>query len=132
MQPQYPCGRCNLCVSGDYIHCEDGHNYKEFTGREHGASTMAQYILKPSWILSKIPDDVSYEHASLACCALGPSFNAFEKMNVNSFDTVLITGIGPRWIRRDHECEVSGALASSLWSRFRGALNEQRKWARLP
>lgn len=95
VQPQYPCGKCRLCVSGEYIHCEDGYNFKEFTGRGNGGSTMAQFILKPSWILSKIPDDVSYEHASLACCALGPSFNAFEKMDVNSFDTVLITGIGP-------------------------------------
>ena len=95
VQPQYPCGKCNLCVSGDYIHCEDGYNFEEFTGRRDGAATMAQYTLKPSWLLPKIPDDVSYEHASLACCALGPSFNAFEKMGVNSFDTVLITGIGP-------------------------------------
>lgn len=95
VQPQHPCGKCRLCISGDYIHCEDGHNFREFTGRGEGGSTMAQYILKPSWILSRIPEDVSYEHASLACCALGPSFNAFETMEVNSFDTVLITGIGP-------------------------------------
>jgi len=56
---------------------------------------MAQYIVKPTFILQKIPDDVSYERASLACCGLGPSFGAFQQMDLNTFDTVLITGLGP-------------------------------------
>ncbi|MDD9974673.1 MAG: zinc-binding dehydrogenase [Candidatus Poribacteria bacterium] len=72
VMPQYPCGKCALCTDGDYIHCENNYNFEEFVGTRHGSATMAQYILKPSWLLPKIPDDVSYEHASLACCALGP------------------------------------------------------------
>ena len=55
---------------------------------------MAQYLLKPDWILPKIPDGVSYEHASLALCGLGPSFGAFDAMNLSASDTVLITGLG--------------------------------------
>ena len=70
---------------------------------------MAQYILKPSWLLPKIPDNVSYEHASLACCALGPSYRAFDEMGVNATHTVLITGIGPVGF---------GAITNA---RFRGA-----------
>jgi threonine dehydrogenase-like Zn-dependent dehydrogenase len=38
---------------------------------------------------------MSYVHASLACCALGPSFGAFREMRLDAFDTVLITGAGP-------------------------------------
>jgi threonine dehydrogenase-like Zn-dependent dehydrogenase len=56
---------------------------------------MAQYLLKPAWLLPAIPEDVSYERASLACCALGPSFGAFQAMGLSAFDTVLITGLGP-------------------------------------
>lgn len=109
VMPQYPCGKCALCIDGDYIHCENNYNFEEFVGTRHGSATMAQYILKPSWLLPKIPDDVSYEHASLACCALGPSYRAFDEMGVNATHTVLITGIGPVGF---------GAIANA---RFRGA-----------
>jgi threonine dehydrogenase-like Zn-dependent dehydrogenase len=93
--PQYPCGKCPLCVSGDYIYCEHTYNFAEFTGSPEGSATMAQYLLKPSWLLPPIPEGMSYEHASLACCALGPTFGPMDTMNVNAFDTVLITGAGP-------------------------------------
>lgn len=95
VMPQYPCGKCHLCVAGDYIHCEHTINVRDFTGNPEGSATYAQYLIKPDWILPAIPDDVSYERASLACCALGPSFGAFHKMSVGAFDTVLVTGLGP-------------------------------------
>ena len=109
VMPQYPCGKCVLCTDGDYIHCENNYNFEEFVGSGYGSATMAQYILKPSWLLPKIPDNVSYEHASLACCALGPSYRAFDEMGVNATHTVLITGIGPVGF---------GAITNA---RFRGA-----------
>ncbi|MFJ5761344.1 zinc-binding dehydrogenase [Neobacillus sp. NPDC093182] len=87
VMPQYPCGECEYCLSGSYIYCEHNMDYH--------AGTMSQYIAKPSWLLQKISDGVSYEKASLACCGLGPSHGAFEEMGINAFTTVLITGIGP-------------------------------------
>ena len=95
VMPQYPCGKCELCVSGDYIHCENSHDFSAFVGAPEGRATYAQYILKPSWLLPRIPDGLSYERASLAMCALGPSFGAFDLMGIDAFDTVLITGTGP-------------------------------------
>ena len=95
VMPQYPCGVCDLCVAGDYIHCQDSYNFEDFTGAPDGRATMAQYIVKPDWVLPKIPDGVSYERGSLACCALGPSFGAFQRMGLAVFDTVLVTGLGP-------------------------------------
>jgi len=95
VQPQYPCGKCRLCVAGDYIHCQHTVNFQEFTGGPEGRATYAQYVLKPSWLLSPIPDGVPYEKAGLAICGLGPSFGAFDAMGLDAFDTVLITGIGP-------------------------------------
>ena len=95
VMPQYPCGKCEFCISGEYIHCEKILDIKGFTGSEEGNETYAQYILKPSWLLPKIPDHISYEHASMLCCGLGPTFGAMELMNVDSFDTILITGLGP-------------------------------------
>jgi len=95
VMPQYPCGKCVLCVAGDYIHCENSYDFAQFTGSREGSATYAQYLLKPSWLLPPIPDDVSYERASLACCGLGPSFGAFQSMGLSAFDTVLIAGAGP-------------------------------------
>lgn len=109
VMPQCPCGICALCVAGDYIHCEHTYDLAQFTGSREGSATYAQYLLKPSWLLPPIPDDVSYERASLACCGLGPSFGAFQSMGLSAFDTVLITGAGPVGL---------GALVNA---RYRGA-----------
>ena len=95
VMPQYPCGHCSLCLKGDYIYCEHSHTIKEFTGRPEGDSTFAQFILKPIWLLPKIPDGMSYDHAAMLCCGLGPTFGAMGRMNVGSSDTILITGMGP-------------------------------------
>lgn len=109
VQPLYACGTCDLCIAGDYIHCQDTISFSEFIGSEEGCATYMQYLLKPDWQLSRIPDDVPYENAALACCALGPSFGAFERMAVSAFDTVLITGLGPV------------GLGATLNAAFRGA-----------
>jgi L-iditol 2-dehydrogenase len=109
VMPQYPCGKCSLCVAGDYIHCEDNADVARFTGTPEGSATMAQYLVKPAWLLPPIPEGLSYERASLACCALGPSFGAFQAMGLSAFDTVLITGLGPVGL---------GAVVNA---RFRGA-----------
>ncbi|MCZ7542985.1 MAG: alcohol dehydrogenase catalytic domain-containing protein [Anaerolineae bacterium] len=95
VMPAYPCGRCRLCIAGDYIHCEHMVDFAALAGSLEGSATYAQYLLKPDWLLPAIPDGVSYEHASLACCALGPTFGALHAMGVGAFDTVLITGAGP-------------------------------------
>jgi L-iditol 2-dehydrogenase len=95
VMPQYPCGICDLCLAGEYIHCEKVVGIEDFTGSPEGTDTYAEYLLKPDWLLPKIPEGISYDHASMLCCGLGPTFGAMERMNVNAFDTVLLTGMGP-------------------------------------
>jgi L-iditol 2-dehydrogenase len=107
--PLYGCGRCALCLSGDYIHCQQQPDFTAATGQTDGRSTMAQYMLKQDWLLMPIPDSVSYEHGALACCGIGPSFGAMERMGVSAFDTILITGLGPV------------GLGAIINARFRGA-----------
>ncbi len=94
VMPQFACGKCRLCCSGDYIHCQHNTDFAAFFGTQDGSATYAQYLVKPSWLLPIIPDGVPYERASLACCALGPTFGAFDLMDVDRFDTVMITGAG--------------------------------------
>jgi len=95
VMPQFPCGTCSLCIRGEYIHCQKCIDIKEFTGSTHGTDTYAQFILKPDWLLPQIPEAMSYDHAGMLCCGLGPTFGAMERMGTSAFDTVLITGMGP-------------------------------------
>ncbi len=93
--PLYGCGCCALCVCGDYIHCQDVLQGAAFAPGGPGHPTYAQYITKPDWLLPKVPDGVTFDHAALACCGLGASFGAMQLMAVNAFTTILITGAGP-------------------------------------
>jgi L-iditol 2-dehydrogenase len=95
VMPGWPCGKCELCLSGEYIHCRSWYDYKGFTGLETDGDTHVQYLLKQDWLLAPIPDGVSYEMGALACCGLGPTFGALDRLNASAFDTVLITGAGP-------------------------------------
>ena len=95
VMPQYPCGNCYLCDSGEYIHCLNTFDIKSFTGIQYGASTLAEYIVKPSWLLPKIPDELTYDEASMICCGLGPTYGAIDRIDLKKEDTVLITGMGP-------------------------------------
>jgi L-iditol 2-dehydrogenase len=107
--PQYPCGKCDLCMSGDYVFCENNYDFEEFIGTKNGIGTFAQYVLKPDWLLPSIPDGVSFEHATMAIDGIGASFGAFQAINIGASDTVLITGLGPV------------GLGGVVNARFRGA-----------
>ena len=95
VMPQTPCGLCELCLDGEYIHCQDIASPPPASGEEEGRATMAQFMLKQDWLLVPIPDGISYDHASMACCGLGPTFGAVQRAGVGPDDVLLITGLGP-------------------------------------
>ena len=95
VMPALGCGACALCRAGDYIHCEGAAALAALPQVRAGSATYSQYLLKQDWLLPKIPDGVSYAHASLACCGIGPSFGAMQAMQIDAFTTLLITGAGP-------------------------------------
>ncbi len=95
VQPQTGCGRCSLCRAGDHIHCAYQRDLLNETGSAAGTATYAQFLLKPEYLLTPVPDDVDLDTAAMACCGLGPTFGAMERMGVMAFDTVIITGMGP-------------------------------------
>lgn len=95
VMPQYPCGRCALCLQGEYIHCQQLVDVGAVTGSTSGTATYAQFLLKQDWLLVPIPDGMSYDHAAMACCGLGPTFGAMQRMGVGAFHTLLVTGLGP-------------------------------------
>ena len=109
VQPLNTCGKCTLCRTGNYIHCEQGRDLLAVTGCAAGIATIAEYTLKAEALLTPIPDDISDDHAAMACCGLGPTFGAMQLIAVDAFDTLLITGLGPV------------GLGGVINARFRGA-----------
>ncbi len=119
VMPQNPCGVCPLCLAGEYIHCQDVADFAALHGSREGSATMAQYLLKQSHQLVPIPQGMSYDHASMACCGLGPTFGALERVGAGVLDTVLITGLGPVGLGGVINASFRGArvigVESNLW-----------------
>lgn len=114
VMPQYPCGYCKLCLSGEYIHCENVVDPLEKCSCSSGVATYSQYVIKQDWLLLPIPDTMSYDEASMACCGLGASFGAVNLLKINSTDTVLITGLGPVGLGAIINCISLGAKVIGL------------------
>jgi L-iditol 2-dehydrogenase len=95
VMPQTSCGVCDLCLAGEYIHCQQAPKPDELGIYQHGTGTYAQYVIKQDRFLVPLPDAISFDHGSMACCGLGPTFGAMQRMNVGSGETVMVTGIGP-------------------------------------
>jgi L-iditol 2-dehydrogenase len=95
VMPQYPCGECDLCETGDYIHCQNISDPLQKYHFEYGTGTLADHIIKPDWLLIPIPDDITFDEASMACCGLGPALGAGKALDISEGQNVLITGAGP-------------------------------------
>ena len=116
VMPQNGCGQCDLCLAGEHIRCQTPRNPFQECGTETGRATYAQYCMQQDWLLYPVPDDISIEHASMACCGLGPTFNAVNKMNVTPLDTVLISGLGAVGLGGVVNARVRGARVIGLES----------------
>ena len=86
LNPLSGCGECRYCRSGHCIYCPNKPKWH---------THFAQYVLVQDFVCTKLPEDISYDIGSLACCALGPAFSSMNRMNVRAFDNLLITGLGP-------------------------------------
>jgi L-iditol 2-dehydrogenase len=87
------CNQCEACRTGYYNRCERrqvlGVSTPDF--KRHGA--FAEYVVVPWWIVSKIPDNLSFIHAAL----LEPvsiGVHAANRAPISADDTVLIIGAG--------------------------------------
>lgn len=94
VMPHAGCGACPACEAGEHIHCTEQRNLLAETGSSSGIGTYSDCLLKPDYLLHKVPDDIETDHAAMAVCALGPSFTAMERMGVVAGETVLVSGCG--------------------------------------
>ena len=102
------CNKCEQCRQGYYNRCEKrqvlGVSVPAF--KRHGA--FAEYVAVPWWIVSKIPDDLSFIHAAL----LEPvsiATHAANRAPILSSDTVVIIGAGTIGLFVLQACKLKGA-----------------------
>jgi threonine dehydrogenase-like Zn-dependent dehydrogenase len=86
LNPLSGCGTCELCLTGNYIYCPDKPPF---------GTHFAQFVKIQDFVCTVLPEDISYDVGSMACCALGPAFSSIKRMNLKAFDTLLVTGLGP-------------------------------------
>ena len=87
------CNKCQSCRKGLYNRCEKrrvlGVSTPEF--RRHGA--FAEYVAVPWWIVSKIPDNMSFTQAALLePASIGT--HAGNRAPISTNDTVVVIGAG--------------------------------------
>jgi len=87
------CNKCQPCRKGLYNRCEKrqvlGVSTQEF--KRHGA--FAEYVAVPWWIVSKIPENMSFTQAALLePVSIGT--HAANRAPISSNDTVVVIGAG--------------------------------------
>lgn len=116
VMPQNGCGRCEWCLAGEHIHCPNPRDPLAVCGCATGRATYAQYCLQQDWLLHPAPAGISIDHAAMACCGLGPTFNAMQMMAVGALDTVLISGLGAVGLGAVVNAAVRGARVFGIES----------------
>src|ERR1019366_8940635 len=86
VMPQDACGACSLCLAGNNIRCQSPRDPLDVCSSQTGRATYAELCIQHDWLLLGVPDDISIDHAGMACCGLGPAFGAMQRMDVNSTD----------------------------------------------
>ncbi len=109
------CGHCDNCKQGHYTVClnygKDGHDGGLDMGHRHygfywqGAN--AEYNVYKTSALHKIPDNVSYDVASMSDCA-GVAFHGVQLAGVTPGGTSVVIGPGPIGLCAMMECKALG------------------------
>ncbi len=106
--PNYGCGTCNQCVSGDSHLCRQS----EAIGVTIDGG-FAEYIRIPAPAvrqgnISPLSESISFAEAALAE-PLSCVYNAYEKVGVYPGDTVLVIGAGPIGLMHARMAFLAGA-----------------------
>ncbi|WP_025130018.1 2,3-butanediol dehydrogenase [Pseudomonas sp. PH1b] len=89
VEPEYRCGECSYCRMGQYNLCQS----MGFIGLM-GDGGFAEQALVPSYMLHRLPDNVSFKQAAV----LEPAAVALHALNQSSLmagDSCAVFGLGP-------------------------------------
>jgi len=90
VEPGFPCGVCDLCLSGNYNVCDK----VDFFGTPPIDGAFQEYVTAPERFVFPIPDEMSYEEGAF----VEPTAVAVHSVNRGSVtlgDVALVIGAGP-------------------------------------
>ncbi|MHA1910849.1 MAG: alcohol dehydrogenase catalytic domain-containing protein [Candidatus Kariarchaeaceae archaeon] len=83
------CGKCYYCISGSEQFCLKG----KMIGKDVNGG-YAEFIAVPTRGIFKLPDSLSFEHASVMMCSSATSLHALKKTSFQPGETLAIFGMG--------------------------------------
>ena len=116
VEPGETCGHCRHCKSGHYNLCRD----VRFLATPGNKGAFAEYLVMGADMVFKIPDDMSYEVASLSE-PLSVGIHACQLAKVKPGERLLVLGGGPIGIMA-----VAAALAFGVTDITLGDIQENR------
>jgi L-iditol 2-dehydrogenase len=138
------CNKCESCLAGLFNRCDKrqvlGVSVPAF--KRHGA--FAEYVAVPSWIVSKIPDELSFVHAALLePASIGT--HAANRAPISNDDTVVVIGTGTIGLFILQAARLRGAakviavdinefrldLAKKIWRRSSGPTSSSTRSSRI-
>ncbi len=98
------CGKCQYCVRGSEQFCEQG----KMIGKDVDGG-YAEYIAVPTRGIIRLPDSISFEHASVMMCSSATSLHALKKTRFKPGETIAIFGLGGLGISAMQLAKIFGA-----------------------
>jgi (R,R)-butanediol dehydrogenase / meso-butanediol dehydrogenase / diacetyl reductase len=89
VEPNYRCGACPRCASGEYNICR----HFGFAGLM-GDGGMAERAVVPGYMLHRLPDAVAFEQAAVLEPA-AVALHALRRSGMRPGETVAVVGLGP-------------------------------------
>ncbi|MFC7020340.1 MULTISPECIES: NAD(P)-dependent alcohol dehydrogenase [Haloarcula] len=90
IEPGVPCRRCEFCKRGEYHLCAD----ITFMATPPDDGAFVEYVAWPADFVYTLPESVSTAEGAL-CEPLSVGIHASRQADIESNDTVLVTGAGP-------------------------------------
>lgn len=94
----WACGDCYVCDHGlSATHCINLRlptDVETANNSASGGNGFCEYRLVPVNMLARIPDELSYRHASAANCLIGCTYSPIRENNITNEDVCLIGGVG--------------------------------------
>jgi L-iditol 2-dehydrogenase len=87
------CGQCAFCRSGQVNLCDNRQVLGVSCGEYRRQGAFAGYVAVPARVLSRLPDDLTYERAAMAE-PVSVAVHAVKRMGIQTGDRVAVIGAG--------------------------------------
>jgi len=109
IEPGVPCRKCDYCKKGKYNLCND----VRFFATPPVNGTFCEYIVHPSDFVYKLPDDISFDEATLIE-PFSVGIHASDLINLKPGEKVIVSGLGPVGLLAVIACRINGAIVYGI------------------